>query len=79
MSRSRKKTPVHNIASNGSKKSDKKLANRTFRRKEKEAIFNEEEPPEDVKEVSDIWGWDCDGWRYDNRLLDGDHDDFFRK
>jgi hypothetical protein len=46
------------------KKEEKKLANRVFRRKEKQAIRNEEECPEDLKEVSNVWSWACDGWSY---------------
>ena len=68
MSRSRKKTPVFNIAGS-TRKQDRKLANRVFRRKEKQIIahIDELEEPiffEKVSEVSDVWGWACDGWRY---------------
>ena len=64
MSRSRKRTPVFNIASSKGRKEDRELANRKFRRKEKVALHMGDDPPERLEEVSDVWGWDCDGWRY---------------
>ena len=70
MSRSRKKTPIFNRACCWGKKRDRTLANRLFRRKEKEILAKLEETYdseiifEKVAEVSDIWSWDCDGWFY---------------
>ena len=66
MSRSRKKTPIFNNGSCKGRKQDRILANRKFRRLEHQAIQNGdfEVLIEKVSEVSDVWSWDCDGWRY---------------
>jgi hypothetical protein len=71
MSRSRRKVAVFSNGSSNSRKQDRQFANRKFRRKEKELLhhleeLDEETLPEKVAEVSDIWDWDCDGWKYWN-------------
>lgn len=61
MSRSRKKTPVTGNTCAVSDKWWKRLANRIFRRREKQAIHHGDEPPVDLDEVSDSWCMPKDG------------------
>jgi hypothetical protein len=65
MSRSYKKTPVFNVGSE-SKKWDKQRSNRRYRRvckKRLEYDLDEISLPT-LRELSDIWDWGCDGWKY---------------
>lgn len=61
MSRSRRKNPMTGWTNARTEKDDKRLAHRKFRQREREAIHRGEDPPEDLKEVSDIWDFDKDG------------------
>jgi hypothetical protein len=61
VSRSRKKNPFTSFTNSSSDKSDKRKANRKFRREERIAILNDEDPPEDIAEVSDIYMFSKDG------------------
>lgn len=63
MSRSRRKTPKIGIAAGRrvSEKYDKRKANRKFRKRAKEAIQKDGEPPVRMEEVSDVWGMAKDG------------------
>jgi tryptophanyl-tRNA synthetase len=61
MSRSKKKTPVSGIAIADSEKSWKQKIHRLFRRKEKQAIRKEEDPPEKLEEIESIWEGPKDG------------------
>ena len=82
MSRSRKRTPVFTMT-NASKGFDRKRANKSFRRAEKVALAQEDYDncPEDIKEVSDVWSWACDGWHYFDKegFIDGFYDKAMRK
>jgi len=64
MSRSRRKTPITGWTTSKSEKKDKQIANRRFRRREKQAIYHGEEPPEDPNEVSNPWDFAKDGKQY---------------
>ena len=44
-----------------SDKIGKQFASRRFRRKEKIAIYNEDEPPIDSREITDEWSFSKDG------------------
>ena len=74
MSRSRRKTPICGIAGS-SDKEGKRLANRKFRRKEKEALKECKEPPKDLNEVSDVWSFNKDGKKYYSREDCDNYDD----
>ena len=63
MSRSKRKTSVIGIAGD-SDKEGKQGSHRKFRRREKDAIRREIDPPEDLDEVSDAWDFDKDGESY---------------
>ena len=63
MSRSFKKTPICGIAGN-SDKEDKRLANRSLRRKTKMDIKGEKEVLPELREVSDVWSMKKDGKTY---------------
>ena len=56
MSRSRKKNPV-TINAGRSNKQDKRRSNRIFRKICKMRILKDSEPPVNIKEVSDVWGF----------------------
>jgi hypothetical protein len=61
MSRSRRKHPFTAFTTSSSDKRDKRRANRKFRRKERVAIVNDEQPPENTEEVSDVYTFSKDG------------------
>ena len=75
MSRSKKKTPIIGNAGT-SDKEDKRRANRVFRRREKDAIRKDKDPPEDLNEVSDVWDFSKDGKQMINLE---DHPELVRK
>lgn len=75
MSRSKRKNPFIGIADD-SDWEDKRHANRRFRRWEKDALKKDREPPEDLDEVSDEWGFGKDGKR---RFDPEDRPDLMRK
>lgn len=64
MARSRRKTPIFGICKAKSEKLDKRLANRRFRAKEKEALRRGRPLPTKVQHASDVWGFAKDGKRY---------------
>ena len=77
MSNSRRKTPVFGNAgatSRQSEKQNKRLANRALRRLVNEELEKVKDCPEladsqelpEMREVSDVWGFDKDGKRYWN-------------
>jgi hypothetical protein len=67
MSKSYRKTPIVPVAG-ASDKWDKRLSNRKFRKKEKTILrdFQQDSSilPEDLNEVSDVWGFAKDGKVY---------------
>jgi hypothetical protein len=52
------------MANCDSEKQDKRIANRTFRRKTKRSIKSGGEPPHFINEVSNVYDWGKDGKRY---------------
>lgn len=71
MSRSKRKTPMSTFAD--SQKEDKRIANRIFRHRAKQAIHSGYEPPYRLREVSDVLGFSGDGktyWRFDYEKID---------
>ena len=64
MSRSRKKTSITSNTNADSDKEGKKRCHKKFRRKEKKAIREEEDPPEDLREIESCWSWSKDGKQY---------------
>ena len=71
MSRSKRKTPMSTFAD--SQKEDKRIANRIFRHKTKQAIHHGYEPPHRLREVSDVYGFAGDGktyWGFDYEKID---------
>ncbi|ROT02938.1 hypothetical protein [Lepagella muris] len=66
MSRSKRKTPMSTFAT--SQKDDKRMVNRIFRHKSKQAINTGHEPPHRLREVSDVYCFAGDGktyWSFD--------------
>ena len=62
MSRSKRKTPMSKFAD--SEKEDKRIANRIFRHRSKQAINSGYEPPLRLQEVSDVYCFAGDGKTY---------------
>jgi len=60
MGKSRRKNDYCGICA-ASDKEDKRLANRTFRRKGKENLRRDKELPIQLNEVSDVYGFNKDG------------------
>ncbi len=76
MSRSKKKNPICGNAKADSEKEDKQRTHRVFRRREKDALRKEQDPPEDFDEVASTWDYAKDGKQY----FDPDkHPDLMRK
>lgn len=63
MSRSRRKTPIFGITLADSDKADKRIANRRWRSRSRQAIRQGKEPPM-LREVSDAWDFAKDGRHY---------------
>jgi hypothetical protein len=63
MSRSKKRSPFTAITTAESEKDDKRTANRKFRRKLKQSIFNQDESLPLIREVSNVWSFGKDGKR----------------
>jgi hypothetical protein len=61
VSRSRKKYPGYSIGC-PAQTQWKRYSNRKFRRKSKKALSLDEEPPDKLSEVADIWGSPADAW-----------------
>ena len=68
MSRSRKKTPIKGITTASSEKQDKRDANRKFRRKTKQQVNLDNETISEIRELSNVWGFDKDGKHYDSDM-----------
>ena len=80
MSRSRKKTPIFPMGS-PRRARDRKIANRRFRRLNRVRLAQDMELHDRVREVSDVWSWDCDGWKYidPDAFVDGAYERLMRK
>jgi hypothetical protein len=67
MSRSYRHTPIFGNATGRSQQEDKRVANRAFRRVNKQRLYRQGEDATFalMEEVSDDWGWEFDGrgWR----------------
>lgn len=61
MSRSYKKTPITGMSLSGSEKQDKRIANRSLRRKVRSLIDFEDGCDLQVRDVSDVWCFSKDG------------------
>ena len=71
MSRSKRKTPMKTFAE--SQKEDKRLVNRKFRHRAKQAINTGHEPPYRLREVSNVYCFADDGktyWGFDYEKID---------
>lgn len=63
MSRSRRHTPVFGLTCATSEKHDKRIANRRWRSRVRQAVHEGVEPPAQ-REISDVWDFEKDGKRY---------------
>ena len=66
MSRSRKKNSICGNAIADSEKEDKQRTHRVFRRREKDALRKDKDPPGDFDEVDSTWDYAKDGKQYFN-------------
>ena len=64
MARSRKKVPITGITSAKTEKSNKRKANRKFRRLTKVQIKKGDTQLVSIKEVSNVWSFDKDGKQF---------------
>ena len=64
MARSRKKSPITGITNAKTEKSNKRKANRKFRRVAKVQIMKGDTRLVSIKEVSDVWSFDKDGKQF---------------
>lgn len=64
MSRSRKKTPITGITTAVTEKENKREANRKLRRLNRIKIHKKEYDFFQLREISDVWGFDKDGKKY---------------
>ena len=64
MSRSRKKTPITGITTSKTEKSNKRKANRIFRRTTKIQMRKGDEELLLMKEVANVWSFDKDGKQF---------------
>jgi hypothetical protein len=67
MSRSKRKTPIFGITKAETEKTDKRLANRAYRRHVKTVRFADDELLPHRREMSNVWCFDKDGKRYVHR------------
>jgi hypothetical protein len=67
MSRSVKKTPKRGNTGAKSEKSDKREANRKFRRTNKAKVKTGDAKPKTIKELSNVWNFGKDGKRFLSR------------
>lgn len=63
MSRSVKRTPVFGITRAPSEKHDKRIANRRWRSRVRQAVHMDTDPPMQ-REVSNVWDFAKDGKKY---------------
>ena len=61
MSKSRRKTPIVGNTIAESEKKDKRLWNKKFRRLSNQKIKQGDEPPADIREVTEVWSGEKDG------------------
>lgn len=64
MSRSRRKTPITGITTAVTEKENKRDANRKLRRLNKIKIHKRDYDLFQLREISNVWGFDKDGKRY---------------
>ena len=64
MSRSFRKSPKCGMANAASEKHDKRIANRKFRHKNKQALEEGKEGPIKKQETSNVWTFNKDGKQY---------------
>lgn len=64
MSRSRKKIPKLGFSSADSEKKDKRMANRMFRRINRQLLHSDKEPVSNMNEIITRWEMDKDDKRY---------------
>lgn len=62
--KSRRNTPIVSNAVADSEKKDKRIWNRKFRRLSNEKIKQGDEPPADIREITDVWLGEKDGKHY---------------
>ena len=74
MSDSRKKNPITGFTTAKSEKQDKRIANRRLRKKEKIAIYNDDELMPIMAQISNSYGFSKDGKQYVNK-----HSNFYEK
>ena len=66
MSRSKKKSKIRGNTAAESEKQDKRDANRRFRRIVNQKVKQGDMEIPDLKEISNVWGFDKDGKIYDS-------------
>jgi hypothetical protein len=64
VSKSRRKTPIFGNAVAESEKKDKRIWNKKFRRLSRQKIRRLQEPPSDIREVTQVWLGEKDGKHY---------------
>lgn len=74
MSKSYRKIPIAGNTIADSEKKDKRIWNKKFRRLTREKLRNDEEPPADIREVTEVWDGNKDGKRWFD-----DYDKVWRK
>lgn len=79
MSRSKRKTPIMGITCAKSEKEDKRLANRAFRRRTRQALVVEMEPPFSRHQVSNVWDFAKDGKQFLSQETIKNYPRFLRK
>ncbi|WP_305983202.1 hypothetical protein [Roseivirga thermotolerans] len=72
MSRSKKKNKIRGITTAESEKQDKRDANRKFRRTINQKVKQGDTELPDLKELSNVWGFDKDGKIYDSEMTKKD-------
>ncbi len=72
MSDSKRKTKIIGITGADSEKKSKEDANRKLRHKVKEKLKSGIEDLPNIREVSNVWGFEKDGKRYDESMTEKD-------
>jgi len=70
MSRSKKKTKIHENTTKQSEKENKQDANRKLRRTVKQKIHSGATILPKIREVSNIWTFNKDGKRYNHKMTE---------
>ncbi|MDR3026563.1 hypothetical protein [Chryseobacterium sp.] len=68
MSRSRRKTPITGVTTAETEKENKRDANRKLRRLNKIKIHKKDYDLFQLREISNVWGFDKDGKHYSKDL-----------